>query len=167
MLELSAQILQTKSKDLLVAAYLCRGLIEAERYQGLATGLAVIRDMLLQYWDDLFPEVKRLRARGTAVAWLAEKAGTFVRDRAPKAADNEALTQAVALLKEIDACLDEKLGQDAPSLRDLSRPLKDHLASQAAAQQKAAQAAAPTPASGPASARAAARCGPSPSRSRS
>jgi type VI secretion system protein VasJ len=145
--ELSALILQTKSKDLLVAAYLCRGLIEAERYQGLAVGLAVIRDLLLQHWEGLFPEVKRLRARGTAVAWLAEKAGRFVRDAAPRPADKAALVNAVALLKEIDACLDDKMGQDAPSLRDLSRPLKDHLQSlEAAEQQKVAQAAAPIPA---------------------
>jgi type VI secretion system protein VasJ len=142
--ELSALILQTKSKDLLVAAYLCRGLIEAERYQGLAAGLKIVRDLLLQHWDGLFPEVKRLRARGTAMAWLAEKAGRFVRDIMPKAADKAALANAVALLKEIDACLDEKMGQDAPSLRDLSRPLKDHLQSiEAAEQQKAAQVAAP------------------------
>lgn len=138
--ELSALILQTKSKDLLVAAYLCRGLIEAERYQGLAVGLAVIRDMLLQHWDGLFPEAKRLRARGTAVAWLAEKAGRFVRAATPKAADKDALASAVALLKEIDACLDEKMGQEAPSLRDLSRPLKDHLQSLEAAAQQPAQA---------------------------
>ena len=145
--ELSALILQTKSKDLLVAAYLCRGLIEAERYQGLAAGLNIIRDLLIQYWDGLFPEVKRLRARGTAVAWLAEKAGRFVRDAVPKRGDKAAVAQAVALLKEIDACLDERMGQDAPSLRDLSRPLKDHLQSlEAAEQQQAAQAAAPAPA---------------------
>ena len=143
--ELSAQILETKSKDLLVSAYLCRGLIEAERYQGLAAGLSVMRDMLLQHWDGLFPEAKRLRARGTAVAWLAEKAGAFVRNRVPKPADKEALTQAVTLLKEIDSCLDEKMGQDAPSLRDLSRPLKDHLRSlEAAEAQKVAKADAPS-----------------------
>lgn len=140
--ELSALILQTKSKDLLVAAYLCRGLIEGERYPGLAAGLQVIRDLLIQYWDGLYPEVKRLRARGTAVAWLAEKAGQFVRDVTPKAGDKPALEQANALLKEIDACLDEKLGPDAPSLRDLSRPLKDHLQSLEAAAQRAVQAAA-------------------------
>ncbi|MGH9414985.1 MAG: type VI secretion system protein TssA [Terriglobales bacterium] len=90
----------------------------------------------------MFPELKRVRARGTAVAWLAEKAGRFVRGSVPKSADKDALTSAVALLKEIDACLDEKMGQDAPSLRDLSRPLKDHLQSlEAAAQQPVSQAA--------------------------
>lgn len=153
--DLSSLILQSKSKDLLVAAYLCRGLIESERYQGLAAGLQVIRDLLIQYWDGLFPEVKRLRARGTAVAWLAEKAGQFVRDVTPKATDKSALEQSNALLKEIDACLDEKMGQEAPSLRDLSRPLKDHLQSLEAAAQKATQVAAapatsPTPAARPA-----------------
>lgn len=127
--ELSATILQTKSKDLLVAAYLCRGLMETQRYAGLATGLKVIRDLSVTHWDGLFPELKRLRARGTAIAWLAEKTGRQVRDTRPRGAEKEAITQAAALLKELDGQLVEKMGQDAPALTDLSRPLKDHLQS--------------------------------------
>ena len=127
--ELSAAILQSKSKDLLVAAYLCRGLMETQRYAGLATGLRVLRDLSMIHWDGLFPELKRLRARGTAVSWLAEKTGRQVRDTRPRAAEKEAITQAAALLKELDGQLVEKMGQDAPALTDLSRPLKDHLQS--------------------------------------
>ena len=125
--ELSTVILQTKSKDMLVAAYLCRGLMETQRYAGLALGLRVLRDLTVKHWDGLFPEVKRLRARGTAIAWLAEKTGRQVRDTRPKAGEKEAVTQASAFLKELDTQLVEKMGQDAPSLTDLSRPLKDHL----------------------------------------
>jgi len=125
--ELSASILQTKSKDLLVAAYLCRGLMETQRYAGLAVGLRVLRDLILKHWDGLFPEVKRMRARGTAVAWLAEKTGKQVRDTRPKQAEKDAVTQAAGYLKELDAQLVDKMGQDAPGLTDLSRPLKEHL----------------------------------------
>lgn len=124
--ELATVILQTKSKDLLVAAYLCRGLMETQRYAGLAAGLQVLRDLTQKHWDGLFPEAKRMRARGTAMSWLAEKTGKQVRDTRPKPAEKDAVNQAAAFLKELDAKLVEKMGQDAPGLTDLSRPLKDH-----------------------------------------
>ena len=144
--ELSTIILQTKSKDLLVAAYLCRGLMETQRYAGLSVGLRVLRDLSQKHWDGLFPELKRMRARATAISWLAEKTGKQVRDTRPKPAEKEAVTQAAALLKELDAQLAEKMGQDAPALTDLSRPLKDHLQNletPAAAPKPAASAARP------------------------
>ncbi len=147
--ELSATILQTKSKDLLVAAYLCRGLMETQRYTGLAAGLKVLRDLTASHWDGLFPELKRMRARATAVSWLAEKTGKQVRDTRPRAAEKDAVTRAAALLKEFDGLLAEKMGQDAPALMDLSRPLKDHLQAleaPPAAAKPAATAAAPRPA---------------------
>lgn len=151
--ELSATILRTKSKDMLVAAYLCRGLMETQRYAGLATGLRVLRDLTVEHWDGLFPELKRLRARATAISWLAEKTGRQVRDTRPKAGEKEAVTQAVAFLKELDTRLEEKMGQDAPALTDLSRPLKDHLQSleaPPAAAKSAAVPAASRPAAAPA-----------------
>ena len=125
--ELSTTILQSKSKDLLVAAYLCRGLMETQRYAGLAQGLQVLRDLSQKHWEGLFPELKRMRARATAISWLAEKTGKQVRDTRPKPNEKDAVTQAAALLKELDQALVDKMGQDAPALTDLSRPLKDHV----------------------------------------
>jgi type VI secretion system protein VasJ len=150
--ELSTEILQGKSKDLLVAAYLCRGLMEIQRYAGLATGLRVLRDLSQKHWDGLFPELKRMRARATAISWLAEKTGKQVRDTRPKSGEKDAVTQAAALLKELDQALLEKMGQDAPGLTDLSRPLKDHLQNLEAppAAPKPATAARPAAAAGPA-----------------
>jgi type VI secretion system protein VasJ len=149
--ELSSIILQSKSKDLLVAAYLCRGLMETQRYAGLAVGLKVLRDMALTHWDGLFPELKRMRARATAISWLAEKTGKQVRDTRPKAAEKTSLEQALASLKELDSCLVDKMGQDAPALTDLNRPLKDHLQSlDTPAPAAKPAAAAPRPAAAPA-----------------
>ncbi|HEY1773894.1 MAG TPA: type VI secretion system protein TssA [Gammaproteobacteria bacterium] len=152
--ELSSAILQSKSKDLLVAAYLCRGLMETQRYAGLAVGLKVLRDLSLTHWDGLFPELKRMRARATAISWLAEKTGKQVRDTRPKAAEKASLEQALGFLKELDSALTDKMGQDAPALIDLNRPLKDHLQSldtpAPAAKPAAAATAVPRPAAAPA-----------------
>ncbi|HEY3644338.1 MAG TPA: type VI secretion system protein TssA [Gammaproteobacteria bacterium] len=142
--ELATVILQTKSKDLLVAAYLCRGLMETQRYAGLATGLQILRDLSQKHWDGLFPELKRMRARATAVSWLAEKTGKQVRDTRPKSGEKDAVSLAAALLKELDQALVEKMGQDAPALTDLSRPLKDHLQNLEAPPAAPKAAAAPT-----------------------
>ena len=154
--ELSATILRTKSKDMLVAAYLCRGLdgrdpaaLRRSRHRSPDT----LRDMALTHWDGLFPELKRMRARATAVSWLAEKTGKQVRDTRPKGAEKAAVEQSLAFLKELDSCLVDKMGQDAPGLTDLNRPLKDHLQSleaPPAAAKSAAVPAASRPAAAPA-----------------
>src|SRR5579863_184088 len=93
-----------------------------------------------------------MRARATAISWLAEKTGKQVRDTRPKAAEKASLEQSLAFLKELDSALVDKMGQDAPGLTDLNRPLKDHLQSldTPAAAAKPAAAAAPRPAAAPA-----------------
>jgi len=123
--QLSSSILKNTSKDLLVASYLTRGLLENEGYLGLATGLQIMRDMVESYWDGLFPPAKRMRARSTAIIWLAEKAGAYISSHAPKSSENEAVVQAANLIKELDNLLVDKMGDQAPMVTDLSRPLKD------------------------------------------
>jgi type VI secretion system protein VasJ len=77
-------ILQGKSKDLLVASYLCRGSFEQRGYPGLAAGLACVDGMIAERWDSLYPEATRLRARINAVAWLAEGVGGADPRRPPR-----------------------------------------------------------------------------------
>jgi len=122
--QLSSEILKNKSKDLLVASYLTRGLLENEGYLGLATGLQIMRDMVDGYWDGLFPPAKRMRARSSAVDWLAEKAGVHVSAHAPKAKENKAVIQAANLIKELNGLLAAKMGDMAPEVDGLSSPLK-------------------------------------------
>ncbi|MBF0170489.1 MAG: type VI secretion system protein TssA [Nitrospinae bacterium] len=70
---LSTAILQTKSKDLLVACYLCAGLFETRQVEGLLPGLTVLRDMVETWWDDLFPAKRRMRGRRNAVQWWIDR----------------------------------------------------------------------------------------------
>lgn len=124
--DLSRTILQEKSKDLLVASYLSRGLLENHGYEGLSVGLGVIKDMVDSHWDHLFPPAKRLRARSTAIEWLAEKAGAAVVAKPPNGDDAESVLRAASLLKEVDGLLFDKMGDSAPSLAALNKPLKDY-----------------------------------------
>ena len=118
-------ILGEKSKDLTVACYLCLGLFEKHGYTGLNTGLIILRDMITHFWDGMYPELRRLRARAGAVSWLAEKMGGALAKSPPGGGDREAVTSAFQLVGEIDAKLGELMqGQDY-SLMDLYRPLKE------------------------------------------
>jgi type VI secretion system protein ImpA len=49
--------LLTRSKDLRVAVLLTRALSHLQGLEGLAAGLALIRDMLARYWDQLHPHL--------------------------------------------------------------------------------------------------------------
>ena len=78
---LSTDILKNSSKDLLVGAYLTNGLLITQGYEGLANGLKVLSEMVGHHWDCLFPPVKRVHARATAISWLTEKAAAIPRSQ--------------------------------------------------------------------------------------
>ena len=124
---LAHAILQGKSKDLLVASYLCRGSFEQRGYVGLAGGLACVDGMIAERWDSFYPEATRMRGRINAVAWLAEKVGTAVTRRPPRGDDRDALSACERLVQSIERALGERLGADAPGLGDLRRGVDDQL----------------------------------------
>ena len=142
---LSAKIIKESSKDLLVGSYLCYSLLLKEDFKGLAVGLTVLNDMVSNHWDCLFPPAKRLRARATAITWLAEKAAVLVAEKSPGPADAEAVVAASNALRELDNNLVEKMGDQAPLLTELSRPLKNYKQSAEAELAKSQAAAEPPP----------------------
>jgi type VI secretion system protein VasJ len=143
--DLATTILHGQSKDLLVGAYLCYGLLLREGYSGLAVGLKVISDMVDSHWECLFPPAKRMRARQTAFTWLAEKASVIVSEKIPAGSEAEDAIAAANMLRQLDGNLVDKMGDQAPMLTDLSRPLKGYKQS-AEAELAKAQAAQPEPA---------------------
>ncbi len=69
---LASEILATKAKDLLVAAYLAVGLIQIRGSEGLIIALRVYADLLETYWQDLYPPKERHHA-------LTQKRENFLR----------------------------------------------------------------------------------------
>jgi len=53
----ASEAIALKSKDLQLAAWLTEALLKKEGFAGLKSGLDLIRGMLDQYWDNLFPEL--------------------------------------------------------------------------------------------------------------
>jgi type VI secretion system protein ImpA len=54
-MELAVEILKNQAKDLDVASWYTESLIRRHGFPGLRDGLSLIRGLLEQYWDDLYP----------------------------------------------------------------------------------------------------------------
>ena len=64
-------LLKQRSKDLLIASYVAYGMYQQRSLPGLCDGVALVACMIDEYWDDLFPDMKRSqKARGGALGWL-------------------------------------------------------------------------------------------------
>jgi type VI secretion system protein VasJ len=121
----AATLLGQKSKDLLVASYLSVGLLEKEGYDGLAAGLTILRDLIVTFWDSLFPEAKRMRGRIAAIEWLAERGAPRVR-RAPAGPQHEeAIARALARLGELGEQLAPRMEGGGSLLVELRRALEE------------------------------------------
>jgi type VI secretion system protein VasJ len=140
--ENATEILSSKSKDLLVASYLAAGSLHVRGYAGLADGLRVVTALAQTYWDNMFPEVSRLRARVAALTWLNERAASDVAQRAASPGEADAVSACVKNVRALNDVLGEKLAAEAPSLRDMIDALEER--------QRELQAPAPPPAASPA-----------------
>jgi type VI secretion system protein VasJ len=124
--QLSAELLTNKGKDMLVASYLTGGLLETRGLAGLADGLQVLADLLENYWDTLFPALKRMRGRRNALQWLIDR----IQQRAVESdwasmapQPEELLTALVTHLQSIDKVLLDK-DSEAPSVRSILAMIK-------------------------------------------
>ncbi|MCC6244434.1 MAG: type VI secretion system protein TssA [Gemmatimonadaceae bacterium] len=72
---LSTKLLSEETKDLQVAAWLAEGLLHREGYAGLATGLTVMRGLLDNFWETVFPlpEEDDYEVRSGPLEWIGAK----------------------------------------------------------------------------------------------
>lgn len=122
--ELSETILKEKCKDLLVGAYYAYGMLQQQGYQGLEQGLATINGMVQSYWDDLFPEARRMRARETALDWLIDKVTAHLESSPPASAEEvPVLEEAARTVDVFTEFINPKLESPNPKLAAFSRAL--------------------------------------------
>ena len=125
---LGRRILDQKSKDILVCSYVAVGLLQTEGCGGLAKGLACLEEMVSGFWPELFPELKRLKARVNALNWLAGRAGFAIAQGALNAGDVDAAAACEARVQSLLGILREKIPVDGPDWTDLLRPLQEFIA---------------------------------------
>jgi type VI secretion system protein VasJ len=110
------QILQTLSKDLLVASYTTYAMFEVEKLPGLAVGLDVINGLFDRYWEDCFPPHKRMRARTNALDWLVRRLEIALPQVAVTPPDRAALDLVTAGYQKLADVAREKMDDAAPGM---------------------------------------------------
>jgi type VI secretion system protein VasJ len=133
---LAQGILEHKSKDVLVCSYAALGLLQLEGLSGLTKGLACMQGMVSEFWPDLFPELKRVKARINALSWLAARAGAAIVQNGIKA-DGDVPAACEAQIKSLAGIVQEKVPVDPPDWTDLLRPLQEVAAKAQAAHEPA------------------------------
>jgi type VI secretion system protein VasJ len=130
---LSQEILGKKSKDMLVASYLCMALFERQGLAGLQTGLTIFHELMTNFWDTLFPELKRIKGRVAAIQWLSETAAKQVVTKNYSSSDHEILEQTRQKVEKIHGLLNDLLQEEKKveegCLAELNRELKNKLRS--------------------------------------
>jgi type VI secretion system protein ImpA len=73
--KLSGEALAKKSKDLQVAAWLTEALVYREGFAGLKEGLELLRALLENFWDNLYPEIEDgdVELRATPLEWVGSR----------------------------------------------------------------------------------------------
>lgn len=148
----ASELMTGKSKDLLAASYLAVALLERDGLPGLAIGLTVLRDLITNFWETMFPPVARARGRTAAIEWLAERGAPRVaraRNVTP-----ETVKTCLDRVNEINAALGPKLESGSQLMGDMRRALEELQAAtrQPAPPAQAQSAAAPATAAAPSAA---------------
>jgi type VI secretion system protein ImpA len=73
--KLAGETLAKKSKDLQIAAWLTEAITRREGFGGLKAGLELLRGLVEQFWDTLYPEIDEgdLGLRATPLDWLGSR----------------------------------------------------------------------------------------------
>jgi type VI secretion system protein VasJ len=121
-------ILQGKSKDVEVATSLGHALFKLHSYAGLSAALAMLTELVRNFWDDCYPpRPRRRKARIEALAnRFAEQ--QWFRDNQPKPDDFDALDACVSRAEELEAALKERMPDEPPDFRKFKQGLKEHAA---------------------------------------
>jgi type VI secretion system protein ImpA len=73
--ELASKVLAERSKDLQLAVWLTEAALHREKFPGLQQGLELVRALLEQFWDTLYPEIEDddLEPRIVLLGWVGDR----------------------------------------------------------------------------------------------
>lgn len=111
-------LLTSRAKDLNLACFVARALLDQEGPNGLATGLAIVVGLMDRYGADLYPA--RPKAKSGALRWLAENL-VAVLDGPAEGSPAPALVRVREAIFSLERLAEGQLGDHAPALGDLRR----------------------------------------------
>lgn len=120
---LSCSILENQSKHLQVVCYLGYALIKTENMDGLAKGVHILKELLENFWDTMYPAKKRMKGRRSIVQWWENKVSDFLAGSDPVIWEKEKRDKLINDFNAVDEFFGEKM-EDAPLLRPLINKIK-------------------------------------------
>ncbi|WP_394560117.1 type VI secretion system protein TssA [Aquipseudomonas alcaligenes] len=124
--DLSEALLRHQSKDLRAACWMTWALYQREGLSGLQAGLGLLRHLCSEHWNALHPRKDRTRA--AALAWLTPRLEKALGEDIPVATQLPLFRSLAELLRSLETCLSEHLGEEAPLLLPLCRRLDEQIA---------------------------------------
>jgi type VI secretion system protein ImpA len=119
--KLAGEALATGSKDLQLAAWLTEAALRREGFAGLRAGLDLIRNLIEDFWDGLYPEIEDGDAemRAAPLDWLGSRLDATLRSQPiARGASWLQLREARAVGLEADADTDAKQEARAAAIAD-------------------------------------------------
>jgi type VI secretion system protein VasJ len=118
------EILIRKSKDLSVASYLCIGLFQEQGYSGLSTGIQIFVALLENFWETLYPPIRRMRGREAAILRLLDKIGPEITKKEPAESGAEALRDCVKHIQKLSQLVSERFGESSLNFSSLGKAIQ-------------------------------------------
>lgn len=113
--KMATSILESRSKDLLVAAYLSVAMGRRNGPPGAMEGIALLNAMVAEHWDVLFPPIGRIRARRNALSWWMTQMQEILPSLSSPELSPEAMEAGVKAIRELNSTLGDK-DPEGPSL---------------------------------------------------
>ncbi|WP_339490402.1 type VI secretion system protein TssA [Pseudomonas sp. EL_65y_Pfl2_R95] len=124
-LESSEVILNDHSKDIRVSGWLVWALYQRESFTGLHAGIVLLHALCTQHWNELYP--LKARTRAAAISWLTPRLEQVLAEDVPVGERLKLFGDLATKLRELEGCLSEQLGADAPLLLPLCRRLEEQI----------------------------------------
>ena len=121
------EILQEKSKDFRVACYLATCKAREGTLEGVLDGLMLMQEMAGKWWEEMYPPLRRIRARAGMVGWMSDQCGPEIMNIKLKASDGPMVEAIDELTTAVGTEFAEKFADHYPGmsgLRDGVRHLK-------------------------------------------
>ena len=135
--DLSQDILASKSKHLHSAIYLCHSLLIQRGFEGLMDGTGILKDLLENYWDTLYPGVKRMRARKNVFEWWINITVSAISNLKDATWTKQDIKSVVGNFEAIEKLIQEHI-EDAPTLHPLIQKVSTMTPSETASSAEAA-----------------------------
>ena len=125
--DLGAQLLAQKGKDFRVVSWMGVAKVKTQGWAGFAEAVILYETLARAYWDTMYPEARRARARVNAFAWMTEMVHQHLIGMDVTFPDGDPLRATDEALKDLDQLLAEKLGDAYAGPGQLRSLLRDKI----------------------------------------